>query len=40
MAVAAILGYYLATLHHPRSLLGDRKPVFKFHVNLQTPDRL
>jgi len=29
----AILNYCVATLEHPRSLYGDRKPVFKFHVD-------
>jgi len=31
--LSVILNYCVATLDHPRSLYGDRKPVFKFHVD-------
>jgi len=31
--LSAILKYGVATLDHPRSLYGNRKPVFKFHVD-------
>ena len=31
--LSAILNYGVAMLDHPRSLYGNRKPVFKFHVD-------
>jgi len=31
--LSAILNYCVAILDHPRSLTGDRKPVFKFRLD-------